>query len=136
MRTGSGIVTNRRFPKGEGVSIYGKTTGMAGIGEPGTFVRLNILDERGQTVVYKETLTNIWGDYDFWFRTPYHNAKLIVMLYATYSITGSDETVIPIAVGSINPSSLPLPQSEMSWLSILPLLILGIGTVYVIKVLK
>ena len=127
-KTNKGIVTNRTFEKNEGVSVYGKLTGMFGVGEPGTWIRLNVLNENNQSILTKETNANLWGDYDFYFVTPNQDSKLKIGLIATYSIAGSDETTIPIAVGNKIPENLPQPQAETSLLSFIPVVLLvGLG---------
>ena len=137
MRTQRGEITNRRFLKGEGVSVYGKTTTVSGIGiTPGTFVRLNIIDSFGNTVFFKETYTNFWGDYDFWFRTPNQNINLVAKLFATYTWAGSDEAEVPFAVGNVTPGTLPNPIAESTWISIVPMVLIGAGIIYAVKYLK
>ena len=135
-KTNKGIVTNRLFDKNEGVSIYGKLTGMFGVGEPGTWIRLNVLNENNQSILTKETNANLWGDYDFYFITPNQDKNLKIVLVATYSIAGYDETTVPIAVGNKIPENLPQPQAETSLLSFIPIIILaGLG-IFIYKELK
>lgn len=133
-KTASGLNSTRVFKQAEGISIYGKCTGVAGIGEPGTHVRLEI--KKGSSVIYfQETMTNIWGDYDFYYTTPNYNGQLTVRLIATYSISGQDVVNIPIGV-NVQPGNAPLPEVEMAWLSYLPaILIIGAG-IYLFRELQ
>ena len=135
-KTSKGNVTSRQFQKNEGVSVYGKLTGMAGVGEPGTHIRMEIIDSRNNSIFFKEDTANIWGNYDFWFRTPYKDEKLTIVLTATYSISGQDKVNIPIGVGSVYASSAPSPQTEGDWLNMIPLLVIGVGVIYIIKIMN
>lgn len=135
-RTSQGNVTSRQFPKNEGVSVYGKLTGMAGVGEPGTHIRMEIKDSRNNSIYFNEDTANIWGDYNFWFRTGFKDERLTIVLTATYSIAGQDKVNIPIGIGNVNASPAPSPETEGDWLSMIPLFVLGIGTIYLIKVLN
>lgn len=135
-RTSKGNVTSRQFQRNEGVSVYGKLTGMAGVGEPGTHIRMEIVDSRSNAIYFKETNANLWGDYDFWFRTGFKDERLTIVLTATYSIAGQDRVEIPIGVGNVNASPAPRPQTEGDWLSWIPLLIIGGGVIYLIKIIN
>lgn len=135
-RTSKGNVTSRQFQKNEGVSVYGKLTGVAGVGEPGTHIRMEIIDSRNNSIFFKEDTANFWGDYDFWFRTPFENIKLKIILTATYSIAGQDKVIIPIGVGNVFASSAPSPQVEGTWLNMIPLLVISVGVVYLIRVMN
>ena len=135
-RTSKGNVTSRQFQKNEGVSVYGKLTGVAGVGEPGTHIRMEIIDSRGISIFFDEDTANIWGNYDFWFRAPFDDTRLKIILTATYSIAGQDKVIIPIGIGNVYASSAPTPQTEGGWLSYIPLLIIGGGTIYLIKLLN
>lgn len=134
-RTSKGKVTTRQFLKNEGVSVYGKLTGMV-MPEPGTHIRMEILDSSNRSIFFDEDNANLWGDYDFWFRTPFEDERLTIILTATYSITGQDIINIPIGVGNVFASSAPSPAMEGNWLSYIPLLIIGGGTIYLIKLLN
>lgn len=124
-RTQSGENNSRRFEKNQGISVYGKCTGITGIYEPGTHVRINVT-KNGQAFFFDETNTDIFGDYDFWFRTPNEDTNLNVNIISTYSISGQDNVNIPISVGNLIPKPLPNPLQEMSWLGILPVVFIGL----------
>ena len=135
-RTSKGNVTTRQFLKNEGVSIYGKLTGVAGVGEPGTHIRMEIIDSRNKSIYFNEDTANMWGDYNFYFRTGFKDERLTIKLTATYSIAGQDKVNIPIGVGMVNASPAPSPQTEGDWLSYIPLFVIGVGTIYLIKVIN
>jgi hypothetical protein len=134
-KTASGENNTRRFNKNEGVSIYGKCTGVTGIYEPGTHVRINVTKDN-QTFYFDEKNTDIFGDYDFWFRTPNEDTNLNVQIVATYSISGQDIVNIPLGIGNVNPKPLPNPKPERSWLDYLPLMVIAIAGIFIYKELK
>ncbi|HES59643.1 MAG TPA: hypothetical protein ENO18_04345 [Caldithrix sp.] len=130
LKTQSGLNYSRKFNPGDGVSIYGKATGILGLGEPGTHVRFSVLSG-SSTIYFKETYTDIWGDYSFYYTMPLNNAKLDFVLIASYSVYGQDQVKIPVAVG-YKPDPLPLPEGEgLPWW-VLPSILL-IGTYVVLK---
>ena len=135
-RTSKGNVKTRAFPKNEGVSVYGKLTGMAGVGEPGTHIRMEVLDKNNNSIYFSEQTANLWGDYNFWFRTPNDDVRLTILLTATYSIAGQDKVTIPIAVGNVYALPAPSPQTEGDWLSMIPLLVISAGVIYLIKIIN
>ena len=135
-RTQQGNVTSRQFQKNEGVSVYGKLTGMAGVGEPGTHIRMEIIDSRNKSIFFDEDNANLYGDYNFWFHTGFKDERLTIILTATYSIAGQDKVTIPIGIGNVNASRAPSPQTEGNWLSYIPILIIGAGTIYLIKMIN
>ena len=135
-RTSKGNVTSRQFQKNEGVSVYGKLTGMAGVGEPGSHIRMEIIDNNNNSIYFKENTANLWGDYDFWFRTPLEDAELKIVLTASFSWYGQDRVIIPIGVGNVLPSPAPRPPIEGNLFTVIPLLILGVGFVYLIKIMN
>jgi len=135
-KTASGENNTRRFLRNEGVSIYGKSTTLTGIINPGTLIRIDITDKNGQTFFFSEKFTDLWGDYDFWFRTPMTNQNMNIRLIASYPVSGQDVTNIPIAVGDVTPASLPIPEKEWSWLEYLPLIAVGIGVLFLVNTLK
>lgn len=135
-RISTGLVTTRQLNPGVGVSIYGKCTGVTGMPEPGTHVQINITKPGGEVVYSQDTITNLWGDYDFWFRTPNSNTKLNVRIVATYSIAGQDIVNIPIGVGSAIPDPLPTPTGENTWLNLLPPLLISAGALLLYKEIK
>ncbi len=136
-KTKRGMIVNRRFEKNEGISLYGKVSTLTGVGiTPGTFIRLNVVDSYGNSIVHKETLTDFWGGYSFWFVTPDQNVKLLVKIFAAYTWAGQDETAVPIAVGNVTPLILPMPQAENAWLAFVPIVVVGVGLIYLVKVLK
>jgi hypothetical protein len=96
-RTESGTNQSRIFKNGQGVSLFGKATGALGLGEPFTHVRFEI-EELG---FFAETRANVFGDYDFFFRIPATGSGVLTLrLTATFSLSGQDTVVIPIAYGS------------------------------------
>lgn len=123
-RTSIGENNTRRFEKNQGVSIYGKCTGVTGMFEPGTHVQINITKD-GQPFFYDNTNAGIFGDYDFWFRTPNEDCNLNVLIVATYSISGQDQVNVPLAVGNKIPKPVPVPGQEMAWLGIVPIVLIG-----------
>jgi hypothetical protein len=131
LRTQRGINYNRKFNPGEGVSIYGKATGVLGLGEFGTHVRLQV--NKGNTTVYfKETYTNLWGDYDFYYVMPLNDMRLDFILIASYSVAGQDDVTVPVSVGNLTPAPLPRPQGEgLPWW-VLPA-VLVVGGVYLFR---
>lgn len=135
-KTQRGEIYDRKFNRNEGVSIYGKATTLTGIINPATHIRIHITDENKQTIFYDEKNTDLFGDFDFWFRTPLRNSNLNVNVIASYPVSGQDETNIPVAVGERNPSPLPRPQTEFSILSYLPLLVIGLGTFFIVRALN
>lgn len=134
-RTQYGINSSRKFEKNQGVSVFGKCTGVTGVYEPGTHVRINVT-KNNQPFYFSEKNTDIFGDYDFWFRTPNEDCNLNVNIISTYSIAGQDNVNIPVSVGNTIPKPLPTPQSEGIFLSILPYLIIGVGAYIIIDKLK
>jgi hypothetical protein len=131
LRTQRGNIYNRKFNSGEGVSIYGKATGVLGLGEPGTHVRFQVM-KNNTTVYFKEGYTNIFGDYDFYYVMPLNDTKLIFVLIATYTVSGQDVVNIPVSVGNTTPDPLPFPQGEgLPWW-VLPA-VLVVGGVYLFR---
>lgn len=124
-RDSNGINNSRRFEKNAGVSVFGKCTGVSGMYEPGTHVRINIT-KNGQPFFYDEKNTDFFGDYDFWFRTPNEDTNLNVEIVSTYSISGQDIVNIPLSVGNKIPKPLTKPDQEMAWLGILPVVFIGL----------
>lgn len=134
-KTYSGENNTRRFNKNEGVSIYGKCTGVTGIYEPGTHVRIEIT-QNGMPFYFDETNTDIFGDYDFYFKTPNNDTNLDLKIVSTYSISGQDFVNIPLAVGNANPKPLPNPNPEYSLLNYLPLMVIAIAGIFIYKELR
>lgn len=124
LRTNDRIVTNRKFDVNTGISVYGKFTGAFGVGEPGTFYRVEILDSLGNSLEVKENNADIFGDYDFYFITPDKPCRLTIKIIATYSISGKDTSITPIGIGGLNPDDLPEPEEEKSLLDYLPIILL------------
>lgn len=122
-KTKNGEKTNRKFELNEGVSIYGKFTGVL-TPEPFTFYRIEVTNNKGENVYYKEGNANVFGDYDGYFKTPDLPQQLEVKVNATYSVSGSDETIINIACGGIEPKRNPDPETEKSFLDFLPLILI------------
>lgn len=131
-RDSYGINNTRRFEKNAGVSVFGKCTGVTGIYEPGTHVRINVT-KNNEPFFFDEKNTDIFGDYDFWFRTPNEDTNLNVQIIATYSIAGQDIVNIPLAVGNVSPKPLPIPGQEMAWLGMLPIVFIGLVGYLVFK---
>jgi len=136
LKTQRGIITNRRFNLGEGVSVYGSVYGVTGMFEPGTHIRFELLDSNNQSLIYKDTVSDIWGNYDFWFRTPDYETNLKIKLTATYSISGQDIVTIPISTGNRMPDKLPDVSPEKTLLDWLPIVAIAAVGFYAYKVLK
>jgi hypothetical protein len=127
-RTQAGNVTNRKFDKGIGVSIYGKAETLIVPINPGTVINLDITDQSNRIIFSGSKSTDFLGDYDFWFRTPDYDTKLNLRMVASYPVSGQDVLTIPLAVGNVLPDPMPLPEMEFSVLELLPiLLIVGAG---------
>lgn len=132
-KTQRGIISDRKFLPGEGVSIYGKATTLTGVINPGTSIRIDVSDRNGTSYFYKDTFTDIWGDWSSWFLLPNLDKKMIVTVFASYPVSGRDKTVIPIAVGNVSADPLPYPEIENSFLNYLPLMFLGLAAIVVLK---
>lgn len=124
-KNNNGILSNRKFEKNIGISVYGKLTGVTGIFEPATLTRLEIT-ENGKPYYLKETYTNVFGDYNFYFKTPDRDTKLLLKLVGTYSISGQDTVLIPVGVGNVNPDELPNPETKSTILEYLPMVFIAL----------
>lgn len=91
--------TARHFPSKVGLSIYGKITGLAGLGEPSQNVRCEIIDEYGKSIYFKEDSTNLWGDYSFYVKFE-NDGTYTIVLSSAFSAAGVTEARIPVSVGS------------------------------------
>ena len=136
VRSSSSEITNRQLPKNSGISIFGKVTGMIGIGEPLTVVRIEVINKSGSTYFVKETSANFWGDYNFYFVTPDENTNMIIKLYATYSTSGQDLIIYPVGIGSAKADPLPAPVKASSILDYIPLILLLFGGLAVYNITK
>ena len=135
-KTSQGVVTSRQFEPDQGVSIYGSLTGIVGEPEPFSKVALMINDENGNTIFFDNDNTNLWGDYDFYFRTPSTPMQLTVIATGFFTITGQDQVVIPIGVGK-TPAPVPVPETPANpwdWLALIPLLLVGFAAYELYKV--
>lgn len=104
-KTKNGIVNNRVFTANEGVSVYGKATTLLQVGfNPLTKIQMNVLNSLNNSIFYDETLTDFFGDYDFYFVTP-STGKYNVKITANY-IDGAQSVVIPIGINT-TPSPVP-----------------------------
>jgi hypothetical protein len=109
-RTAQSVVTSRNFPVGGvGVSVYGKATGAAGLGEPFTNMRIEITGD--SIYLTQDGRANLFGDYAFFFRTPPSDGNASVKLVATYTVAGQEIVVVPISFGQSVPDTLPEPPS-------------------------
>ena len=134
-KTYSGANTSRKFGLSQGVSVYGKVTGALGLGEPGSHVRIDI-EKDGSPIFFKETFTDLWGDYSFYFITPNEDCNMTVKITASLSISGQDFVTIPIAVGNRAVGSLPKIQGEGSWLDWIPVIVIGTLGILAVKAVK
>jgi hypothetical protein len=108
-RTESGTNQSRIFQNGQGVSLFGKVTGALGLGEPFTHVRLEIEEIN----FFAETRANLFGDYDFFFRIPAMGSGVLTLrLTATFSLSGQDVVVIPVAYGDARVPPAPPPPIQ------------------------
>jgi len=126
--TSRGQIYTRNFLPGEGISIFGKATTLNGLINPGTQVRMNIETNFGNSLFSDDSFTDLFGDYDFYFRAPENNTQLNVIVQAVYPLSGTDKVVIPISIGNVQPKPLPELQGEKSIFDYLGyLLIVGVG---------
>lgn len=135
-KTQRGIITNRRFELGEGVSIYGTARTLLGLPLANAAIRIDVVDQSGISYFTKETFTDFWSDWSSWFRTPVYNASLTVKVWASFPGGGQDYTEIPIAVGSGSLKPLPAPEVENTLWNWLPYLALIAGGYFLYKTLK
>jgi len=136
LKTQRGEIKNRQFNLSEGVSVYGSVFGMSGMFEPGTHMRFELLDANNKVIEFDEKTSNIFGDYDFWFRTPAFDTNLTIKLTATYSISGQDQTLIPIGVGNRAPANLPGVKTMDSFLDWLPIVAIAAVAFMAFKLVK
>jgi hypothetical protein len=104
-RTQSRELDSRSLPLNEGVSVYGKVTGLLGIGEPFQLVRFELGDR------FQETRTNAFGDYAFFFRTPNTRERATIRLTTFFTVGGVQSREIPVAYG-ISPSPLRAEENR------------------------
>lgn len=123
-RTASGDNTTRKFKLSEGVSVFGKLSGVTGMFQPFTFYRVQVFDKNNILIYFKENTTDIFGGYDAYFVTPSESQKLNVQIDSTYTISGSDTTIIPISCGDVSPDIAPNPETEKTFFDYLPLLVI------------
>lgn len=110
LRTQSGINTSRKFNRGEGVSIFGKCTGILGLGEPYTHVRVEVLSSNGVGLFFDEMTTNVFGDYHSYFTFPNVDGRYTIQVTATFTVSGQDKSIVPVSVGSVAPANVPAPE--------------------------
>ena len=101
-------LTTRRFKPGQWIAISGFVTGAAGIGEPFTHSRIEI----PEIDFLWEGQTNIWGVFSLQLQLPYEPIKLTVKVTVTFTVSGQDVVLIPIAVGNVELEPLPEPPSQ------------------------
>lgn len=104
-RVGDQEVSSRRFNGGDGVSIYGKTSGLVLYDPPGTRVRVSI----DELLFFQDTRTNIFGDYSAFVRLPLTSGRGTVKV-ERFAPLGVESTQIPISWGDQKP--LPLPEEQ------------------------
>mgnify|MGYP001559215048 CR=1 FL=1 len=92
------VLSGRNFSPGQSLRIGGHVTGALGLGEPFTHIRLEITDGSFLPILL-ETQTNLLGDFWFDIFLPNANSKANVKLTATFTVTGQDVVIIPIAIG-------------------------------------
>jgi len=113
-RTASGTNQTRIFQRREGVSVFGKVTGLLGLGEPFTHMRLEI----PEISFFAETRCNVFGDYDFFFRMPGTGSGVLTLrITATFTASGQDIVVIPVAYGEekVPPTPPPPLQGDIAY---------------------
>lgn len=112
-RTKSSAVLDRRFAKGDGVSIYGKVSGVSGLGAILTGVRLEV----PELSYFEDSQTNLFGDYAFYYVFPNADQALTIKITATFSVSGQETVTIPVSVGAMLPAKLPTPpKSDTSFI--------------------
>lgn len=132
LKTQRGIIYNRQFLPGEGISIYGKASTLLVPYNPGTLITIDVTTKTGTSIYSNNKTTDYLGDYDFWFRTPLDVGKLNIKLVASYPVSGQDVVNVPIGIGT-QPDQLPTPESEFSLLSFLPVALFGLGLILFLK---
>jgi len=135
-RTNRGVVTDRTFLPGEGISIYGKAgTALGLVFNPGTLVSLNIKKTNGESIYSNSTLTDILGDFDFYFVTPLTGARQLEIIVTASYIDGNDSLLIPIGINEA-PRSDPRDLSPGSIFDWIPVIALGIGGALIYSLIK
>lgn len=104
------ILNTRQFSPGQAIRISGKCVGPLGLGEPGTYVTLDIHDSFPS--VYSSTYTNLLGDYHFDIVLPNVSTQATVHVCAQYTLGGIEDVTVPIGIGESAP---PLPSPPPSW---------------------
>jgi hypothetical protein len=134
-RTQSGINTSRRFEKNQGVSIYGNIQGIF-LPDLFAYVRLEIIDQFNNTILFDDKFANIFGDYDFWFRTSNNNENLKIKISAKHPGGNVETVIVPIAIGSNTPENLPDVPVSINLFDYLPIALIGIAGFFIYKQLK
>jgi len=112
-RTSEQELPARRFPKNVPISIYGKVTGVLGLGEAFQHIRIEILNRENQSIFFDEDTTNTFGDYAFYVVFPNEDTYYTIVLTATYSVSGQDTARVPVAVGDVEPiGEAPKPEEQ------------------------
>lgn len=108
-RSSQGEITSRRFRAGEGVSVYGKSTGVVLPDVVGTRIRL-VLDEAGY---YQDTrVSDIFGGWSGWITFPSTPGSGTLRVTA-YRPLGTETVEVPIAWGEARDVKLPpVPREE------------------------
>ena len=109
------LLSSRKFAKRQWININVVPTGASGLPSIGTLVRCDII-ESGINIYSKQLSTNFWGIANFQLQLPAKDIHAVVHVYAEYSVHGSENVDVPIAVGSTNPRPLPEETSNSWWL--------------------
>ncbi|MBI4287766.1 MAG: hypothetical protein HY671_04970 [Chloroflexi bacterium] len=103
-------VSTRQFSPGAQFRISGKVTGSLGMPNPFMQVRLDIHD--GFPPLFRETYTNLLGNYSFDVTLPYVVGQASLVLTAWFPVGGAEQVTIPIGLG-MEPAPLPAPGPDM-----------------------
>jgi len=134
-RTSTGNNTSRRFEKNEGVSIYGNVRGIF-LPDLFAYVRLEILDQFNNAIFFDDDYADVFGDYDFWFRTSNKDENLKIKI-STKHPGGNVETVtVPIAVGNKTPDNLLPVPININLFDYLPVALIGVSGFLIYKQLR
>ena len=124
LKTTVGENNSRQFNLNEGISVYGNATGWF-LPDILAYVRLEVTDEDGTTIFYKETHADLIGNYNFYFKTPSYPTKLNVNVFVKHPGGNVETNTIPIAAGNRTADALPSPKSDVNWLDMIPLILVS-----------
>lgn len=116
----------RSFQTGQRIDINVVGTGIVGIPEPFSLVRVDIL-AGNRSIFSQQKTANLWGVADFVLQLPNEATTATVHAYVEYSIHGTDSVDIPIGIGK-EVSQLPEPKSNgiPAWVYVVGILAIGL----------